>query len=367
MNILVDTHIFDDKQQGTRTYLKGLYSELFLIAEKWHFYLVAYDTANLKREFGFHDNVSFIELKSKSKFYRLLIELPFIIRKFNINYAHYQYISSPIKNCKQIVTNHDILFEQKEFKIFFPLKYRLINSILFKISAKRADILLTVSEYSRRKISEIYNIKIDQIKITPNAVSETYLNTNLVDIDTNLNLGKYILYVSRIEPRKNHLNLLKAFIELSLAQKGYKLVFIGKKEIVFNDLKLFIDKNNKEVNKSVIWLENISNEDLKSYYKNCELFVFPSFAEGFGIPPLEAMFFKKKLLCSKSTAMADFGLPDEVTFDPYDVNEIKIKIKEQLYKNFDLDDVYATILSKFNWKAIAENYKKTLTNHFENH
>ena len=77
MNILVDTHIFDDKQQGTRTYLKGLYSELFLIAEKWHFYLVAYDTANLKREFGFHDNVSFIELKSKSKFYRLLIELPF--------------------------------------------------------------------------------------------------------------------------------------------------------------------------------------------------------------------------------------------------------------------------------------------------
>jgi len=41
MNILVDTHIFDDKQQGTRTYLKGLYSELFLIAEKWHFYLVA--------------------------------------------------------------------------------------------------------------------------------------------------------------------------------------------------------------------------------------------------------------------------------------------------------------------------------------
>ncbi len=367
MNILVDAHIFDDKHQGTRTYLKGLYSELIVIAENWHFFLVAQDIENLKKEFGVHKNVTYLPLKSQNKFYRLLIELPLIIKRNRIDYAHYQYISPPIKNCKQIVTIHDILFEQKEFKSFFPLKYRIINSTLFKTSARRADILLTVSEYSKRKISELYGINKNKIRITPNAVSDTFLDSNLVENQFNLDLGKYILYVSRIEPRKNHLSLLKAFIELNLASKGIKLVFIGKKDIVFDDLKVFIDNIDQEVSKSIIWLDNISNNDLKLYYKNCELFVFPSFAEGFGIPPLEAMVFKKKLLCSKSTAMADFGLPDEVIFDPYNINEIKSKIEEQLDKDFELDKVYDTILSKFNWKVIAKNYKEIISNNFENH
>lgn len=366
MNILVDAHIFDGKHQGTRTYLKGLYSELIIIAKQWHFYLVAYDTNNLKNEFGEHKNVTYVALKSQSKFYRLLVEFPLIIKRYNINYAHYQYILPPIKNCKQIVTIHDILFEQKEFKSFFPLKYRVVNSTLFKISARRTDILLTVSQYSKIKISELYGINLNQIEITPNAVSETFLNPNLVNNQINNELGKYILYVSRIEPRKNHLNLLKAFIELDLASKGVKLIFIGKSDIISNDLKVFIGSIDNEVSRSIVWLENISNNDLKSYYKNCELFVFPSFAEGFGIPPLEAMMFKKKMLCSKSTAMADFGLPDEVTFDPYDVEEIKTKIEEQLNKKFDLNQVYDTILSKFNWKVIAKNYKKIISNHFEN-
>lgn len=361
--ILVDAHIFDDKHQGTRTYLKGLYSELIKIAEEWHFYLVAHDIKNLENEFGVHENVTYIKLKNKSKFYRLLVEFPLIIKRHKINYAHYQYISPPIKNCNQIVTIHDILFEQKEFKSFFPLKYRIINSTLFKISAKRADILLTVSEYSRRKISELYGINKNRIQITPNAVSKSFLNTDLASNQDILDLGKYILYVSRIEPRKNHLSLLKAFIELDLASKGVKLIFIGKKDIVFADLKVFVDNIHEQVSKSIIWLENVSYDELKLYYNHCELFVFPSFAEGFGIPPLEAMVYKKKMLCANSTAMADFGLPDEVTFDPHDVNEIKTKIEQQLHKNFDLNKDYDKILSKFNWRLIAENYKEIISNH----
>src|SRR5690606_41666563 len=117
---------------------------------------------------------------------------------------------------------------------------------------------------------------------------------------------------------------------LNLASKRVNVIFIGKKAIVFDDLKVFADSIDEQVSKSIIWLENISNDELKLYYKYCELFVFPSFAEGFGIPPLEAMVYKKKMLCANSTAMADFGLPDEVTFDPHDVNEIKTKIEQQL-------------------------------------
>ena len=365
MKLLVDAHLFDEQHQGTRTYLKGLYSELIPIAKDWHFFLVAHDIENLKSEFGNYQNVTYIPLKRRNKFYRLFLELPLIIKKHKIDYAHYQYISPIIKNSKLIITTHDILFEQKEFKKFFPVKYRLLNSFLFKISAKRADVLLTVSNYSKNRISKLYRIDEHKISITPNAASANFSKQNIKKNKAISNLGKYILYVSRIEPRKNHLNLLKAFLDLNLISKGYKIVFIGKKDILFNDLKVFLDQMDSKCKESVVWLENVSNQDLKDYYQNCELFVFPSFAEGFGIPPLEAMLYNKKLLCSNSTAMADFELPEAITFDPSNLEELKLKMKTQLNTSFHMEAVYKQVLSKYNWQTISKDFYKLLNHHYK--
>lgn len=366
MRILIDAHVFDDKYQGTRSYLKGLYSQLIPIAKDWHFFLLAGDIDNIRDEFGRHQNVTYVALKSKNKFYRLLVELPLIIKKHKIDYAHYQYVSPIIKNCKQIVTIHDILFEQDEFKKYFPIKYRLINGFLFRFSAKRADILLTVSEYSKKKIAEIYKVKYDSIGITPNAVNDKYFENLLPNAISNIGLDKYILYVSRVEPRKNHLTLLKAFVGLGLALKGYKLVLIGKKDIVFKDLAIYIEEIDSKHSQAIIWIENVSNEELMAYYKNCELFVFPSFAEGFGIPPLEAMAVGCKLLCSKTTVMADFNLPDPLTFNPYDIEELKLKIMVQLNNNKVELDIYKEVLAKYNWEKIAKDYVVFLNERFNN-
>lgn len=362
MNILIDAHVFDDKYQGTRTYIKGLYSELIAVAKDWNFFLVAYDIENLKKEFGLHNNITYIPLKSKNKFYRLLIGLPLIIKQNKIDYAHFQYICPPIKKCKFIITTHDILFEQKEFKAFFPYKYRVTNGTLFKMSAKKADLLLTVSEYSRAKIAKLYNIDINTIYITPNAVVDLGPENEFDKVDLQLP-DKYILYVSRVEPRKNHLILLKSFVELDLAKLGYKLVFIGKKDIPYPELEQYLIDKASVINDSVMWLHSISNKSLEAYYKNTELFVFPSFAEGFGIPPLEAIARKCKILCSKSTAMADFALPDSLVFDPNNIEELKQKIMFQLFtENIQLD-VYSKILARYNWMKIAQDYYNLLEKH----
>ena len=188
MNILIDAHIFDDKYQGTRTYLKGLYAALIPLAKDWNFYFVANDIDNLKNEFGVSPNVYYIQLKSKSKYNRLLLELPRIIKENMIDCAHYQYITPFFKNCKTIVTTHDILFKEKRFKKYFPLKYRLINGALFKISAKKADVLLTVSEYSKEKIIEYYNLPEDKVYVTPNAVSPDFICNNKGAVKKKYNL-----------------------------------------------------------------------------------------------------------------------------------------------------------------------------------
>ncbi|OBQ54937.1 glycosyltransferase family 4 protein [Tamlana sp. s12] len=359
-NILVDAHIFDDKYQGTRTYLKGLYSELIPIATNWHFFLVAKNIDNLKEEFGTHENLTFLPLKSSNKYYRLAIELPQIIKRHKIEYAHFQYICPLIKSCKVIITTHDILFEQKEFKHYFPLKYRIINGLLFKWSAKRADLLLTVSKFSQIKISEIYKINKQKIKITPNAVDKHFCKENLVNSTCTAGTEKYLLYVSRVEPRKNHLNLLKAFVELELSRLGYKIVFIGRKDILSRDLTTYIDLLRPVDKEAILWIDSISVDTLKAYYNNCELFVFPSFAEGFGIPPLEAMSMGSKILCSKATAMMDFNLPEALYFDPNDLEELKKKILTQLASPKVPSRIYQEILNRYNWKKIAEDYLEYL-------
>lgn len=348
-------HLFDDRPQGSRTYLKGLYSELILLSKStFIFHFLAYDIDNLQKVFGNHENVIYVKLKRRNSLYRLLIDIPHLIKKYKIDYSHFQYISPFVKTGKYIITIHDILFEQNEFKNFFPLKYRMINSFFFRLSARKADILLTVSEYSKIKISEIYKIPLNKIHVTTNAVEGEFENIVSNQKPSSFFHEKYILYVSRVEPRKNHLLLIKAFLDLKLYEEGFKLILIGSFDFPGKEMLKFIKKNQDILENNVIWKQNVSHDDIRNYYKNCELFVFPSLAEGFGIPVLEALRFNKKVLVSNSTAMKDFNLPKELSFNPYDIGDLKEKIRELLYNNnYDYKEEYLSILNNFNWRISA--------------
>ena len=101
--------------------LKAFIKEL-IHHEDIQFYFAAKRIDILKQCFGEQDNLHFIELKSTNKIKRLVIEFLRIIRKYNIDYAHYQYISPLIKTCKEIVTVHDLLF--MDMPEYFPRSYR---------------------------------------------------------------------------------------------------------------------------------------------------------------------------------------------------------------------------------------------------
>lgn len=360
MNILVDAHIFDDKHQGSRTYLKGLYGALIKQAPEWNFYFVAQDVENLKNEFGNgFKNVTYLPLRASNKFHRLLVELPRLIKKYDIDYSHFQYTMPPIKCGKYIVTIHDNLFAQKEFKHYFPIKKRVVNHFLHRVSGQRADVLLTVSEFSKQKLHEIYNIANDRIFVTPNGIDPIfYEKKDLASpVDT-----KYILYVSRIEPRKNHLMLLRAFVETKL-YKDYKLVFIGKNDIPTPEMERYIKEHKNLLADRLLRVENISTTELMAYYQNCALFVFPSFAEGFGIPPIEAMALGAKVLVSNATAMSDFELSESQMFDPKNLEALKAKLISQIKNDTRSSQGYEQILSRYHWESIARDFKLLIENH----
>lgn len=371
MRLLVDCHCFDaGETQGINTYIRWLYKSLIKISNEITFVFAAQNPANIKRIFGNKKNIEYVRLGDHSRLYRLMVEYPRIIKKYNIDIAHFQYIAPRVNNCKTIVTVHDILFE--DYPRFFPLTYRLSRHFLFKESAKRADMLLTVSDYSRRRISEVYKIPEKNIYITHNGVSTDFLKINLDScadyIRDTFGISNYILYVSRFEPRKKQVTLLNAYKELRLDKKGIELVLIGVKSIPDPLFDKAYEECSDELKRHIHILDNIPYAELLKWYGGARLFVYPSEAEGFGIPPLEAGACAVPVICNDKTAMEDFTFFGDNLISTDNSELLNSRIMTFLDEGKDethLAHVRNEIYRNYSWDVIAKEFKRNIESKFK--
>lgn len=364
--LLVDAHTFDEKHQGIRTFIKGIYNVLDVNPNQVEIYLVANNIENLKHEFRHQRNFKYIQLKSTNKYFRLAYELPQLIKKHNIDYAHFNYYLPLFlnKKCRYIVTIHDVLFI--DFPQFFPLKYRLINTFLFKRSARKAEILTTVSNYSAERIKTNFKVNKD-IAVLPNAIDDKYKlsyskEDSRIFIQNSYQIDDFIVYVSRIEPRKNHSILIEAYRDLRLWEEGISLVLIGGES--FEDLKLrqLIVAVNLESKGQIHQMDNISNDELIAFYNAARMAVFPSICEGFGIPPIESAVLKTPTICSHSTAMEDFYFFEDRLIDATSLESLKLKMREVLKTgNHDFEEKISEIVkNKYRWQHTANILKNLI-------
>ncbi|MEI7525263.1 MAG: glycosyltransferase family 1 protein [Mariniphaga sp.] len=349
IKLFVDAHVFDGIPQGTVTYLSGLYSEL-IKDERFILFVGSNDKSVAVLKLG-STNFIHIQYKNESRIKRLLYTIPQILKSNEIDYAHFQYISPIQKRCKYIVTTHDLLF--LEFPESFPLIYRIKNSILFYLSAKRADVVTTVSQYSKESIHRFFKIPMNKIKLVPNGVK---INHEHPEPFNQLKAIKFILLVSRIEPRKNQALLIKIWKELNLYNQEIDLVIVGSEGI--RDVNFFRETQDLSDQQRIHfhWFENVTTRNLDWMYQNCYLFVFPSSAEGFGIPPLEAAIHGAKVLCSNTTAMKDFNFWGHFNFNPNSVEEFKTALSFALTNKFNHLQAIETIKTKYNWERIAKDF-----------
>ena len=361
VKIFVDAHVFDDEYQGTRTFIRGLYS-VIAYENQFQLYFAAKNIENLKyelREICDFSNVHFLQLKSNNKFTRLLFEIPRLIKVNEIDFAHFQYIVPPIKNCKYIVTIHDLLF--MDYKREFSLFYRLSKRFLFKYAALRSEFVTTVSNYSRDAIKKHFHIN-KPITVIPNGVSESYFKRvekqiSVQYIQEKYKMTHYLLYVSRFEPRKNHYCLLKSYLDLKLYEQDYHLVLLGHKSMGNPGFENLYNIQSDAIKQKIFIHDKITNEDLFHFYNGASLFVYPSIAEGFGIPPLEAGAVKTPVICSNTSAMNEFDFFEQNHIDPTNTELLKKRIKAYLEESErsheKLNRISYLIREKYNWSNSA--------------
>jgi glycosyltransferase involved in cell wall biosynthesis len=367
LKLFVDAHVFDQEYQGSRTFIKELYRQL-VQKKDIHFYFGAVDLGNLKKIFPPAGNVSFVQYKSRSAFRRLLFDIPSIINRHQIDLAHFQYITPLRKNCRFIVTIHDVIFS--EYPDEFSLFYRLRKKWLYRQGALKADILTTVSEYSKRSILKYLDNDLN-VHVIPNGIDQRFFRgydkaLSKKFILENFGIDKFILYVSRFEQRKNHLALLQAFLELKLHEKGYHLVFLGHRSCKLRGFDTTLETLAPAVKNNIFISSDVTDIDILEFYRAAEIFVYPSKAEGFGIPPLEAGALKIPVICSGSSAMEDFYFFGRGHVSNPGAEQLAELLTDFLVKPPDeptLTLIAETIKKKYDGKKSAEEFYQLLLQH----
>lgn len=318
----VDLHVLDGKYQGSRSHLLGLYGELTRMCPQFDFIFLLEKTEALSRIPGFDlHNVELVRMPPRSAWVRLGWQLPRLRRRLRLDLLHTQYVM-PLQPMRgNAVTVHDVLFEP--FPQFFTRLFVLRSRLLVRWSARRADLLFTVSEYSRREIAERFDMPGEDVDVLHNAVNRDVFFPGPCGAETIQARGLapqgYLLTVGRIEPRKNHAALLRAYRELEGTPPP--LVIIGQRDFAYGAFEAELAR--MPADRTVHVLSDVNDEELPAWYRHARLFIYPSLAEGFGMPPLEALASGTPVITSDVTACPEVVGDAGLLVDPGDPQALR--------------------------------------------
>jgi glycosyltransferase involved in cell wall biosynthesis len=356
----IDMHVVDGIFQGSRTHVLELFTEVIRLSPDIHFVLFLEDT-DLLRAFSpifSASNVELVRMPDVNPIKRLCWQLPMLQRKYRLDILHTQYILPIPCFSVGMVTIHDILFETHP-QYFAPL-FRLRSKILMRLSALRASHVFTVSEFSRKEMLSRYQIKLGKISVIHNSVDKTRFYSgdeerNIVE-ERGLIAKGYLLTVGRLEPRKNHVTLLRAYAKINYST--LPLVIIGQPHFGFDEVYQVIEELNLE--ERVHILSNVKDDELPAFYRHAKLFVYPTWAEGFGMPPLEAMASGVPVISSDSTSIPEVVGAAAVLVSPRDIdalaNAIDHLLSDQVFY-VDMQQRGLMQVKALHWSAAAEKVR----------
>jgi len=334
LRIAIDAHSVGAKLAGNESYATNLIEALAQVDSVNEYTL--YITTTEARE-RFHQrwpNFRVHTTLPHTPLIRIPLTLTAELRKHPVDILHVQFTAPPFSPCPVVVSVHDLSFEH--LPQTFNRRSRTQLRLTVRHSARRAARILTLSEHTRRDLIETYGISPERINAIPLAAPsyfgpvkeerELQRVRHIYGIE-----GDYILCVSSIQPRKNLPRLVRAYASLRnqrRAGKLPKLVLVGKCAWLYDETLRAIEES--KMKDSVILTGYVPQSDLPALYSGSVCFVYPSYFEGFGLPPLEAMKCGAPVIVGDRTSLPEVVGDAGILIDPFDVSAIAAAIARLL-------------------------------------
>jgi len=330
MRYAVDAHAIGHHLTGNEVYVRSLLGALVTRSSDSEFIAyVSSDDAPSALPPGIH-----LRRVAANPFVRLGFDLSTKLLRDRPDLLHVQYTAPLGCPVPVVVSVHDVSF--LEHPEYFPRERAWQLRVTVRQTVKRAAKILTVSEFSRASILRAYgDLDEDKVVAVPNGPGTGFRpiarEAAMVRVRDRFELAApFLLSVGDLQPRKNQLGLIRAFAQLIGAYPNFPhhLVLAGK-STWYSD-RVREGARDSGVSDRIRFLGFVSDEDLLHLYNACDLFVFPSFYEGFGLPALEAMACGRAVACSCTSALPEVVDGAAILFDPYSVSEMVRAIADVL-------------------------------------
>ena len=291
--------------------------------------------------------------------------LPFLVPSSDLFWSpHYNIPLLPIRAKKRLVTIHDVYHLSIFSKL--KLKEKIYVKTVFSQAFRKADRIITPSNFSLSEMGRYFPKKKEKIKVIHNGVdfqhfSATQTREKLSAIKNKYHLPKnFFLYVGNIKPHKNLQGLLQAFEKISQDLNNYNLVLIGQMKGLRRTalISQMIEGQSK-----IKLLENVTASELPAFYALAKGLILPSFYEGFGLPALEAMAAGCPVIAAKSSSLPEVCGEAAYYIDPHDFKSIALAMKKLACDGVLRDNLRAKgfeRVQKFTWASSVKKHLQVI-------
>lgn len=365
--------IFRKKKHGMDMVALELIKNLQIIDQENEYFIFVKpdeDSSVLKET----KNFKIVELSGGAYPFWEQITLPKAAKKYGCDVLHCTSNTAPFfTNIPLITILHDIIYMESSYLKILKSSastYQKFGNIYRKLVVPRvlrkSKKVITVSHFEKNRIAEFFGIKgDDKLDAIYNGVSEHFKPIKdimeLQRVKSKYNLpDKFFFFLGNTDPKKNTKGTLKAFSDfLRQTQSNHKLVMLDYDYVELN--KLLVEINDINLFNHIVLTGYVVNTDLPAIYAQCDVFLYPSLRESFGIPMLEAMSCGVPVITSNTSSMPEVSGDAAHVINPFNPEEITqglVKIlNDETYKK-SLCDKGLERSKKFSWKNMAKGYLK---------
>ena len=332
MRIAIDAHSVGTGLGGNESYATNLIEALAEIDQTNCYTLYVTKREAVERFGNRWPNFSVRSTLPHTPLIRIPLTLSAELRRNPVDVLHVQFTAPPFSPCPVVVSIHDLSFEH--LPQTFRWRSRKQLRITVRRTARQASQVIALSKYARNDIVKTYQVSPDKISVIPLAASDHFRpisdEEELQRVRQTYGIeGEYMLSVGAIQPRKNLGRLVAAYSHLRGAKpegKLPKLVLAGKCAWLYDETLRAIKE--LELSDSIILTGYVPESDLPALYSGALCFIYPSYFEGFGLPPLEAMQCGVPVIVGDRTSLPEVVGDAAVLVDPFDVYALAAAIEK---------------------------------------